>query len=225
MTTERIIQAGLKHSKHWSSQSELENIGYASDYAEPGYDSPDNGIYFSNWNDRSEYIDGRRIVIDDTMPRVAKLLEHIGASIEWSDEWTTCADCGRAVRTSPDGHGWKQQWAMIDECEIVCADCLAEDPVDFLEKLEGKDTTALTFDTIDPAAHDYILISDEFESGWYPGQNDSPEKIGVLLRAAHITRYLWRIDSTGQFDVNYSLYVHASELSDTVTIAAIQDLF
>ncbi len=75
------------------AQSEVDNIGYATDYAEPGYDTPKRGILFANWNRLPKDFD--------------RILERAGYAIEWSDEWTTCEDCNKAYRTSADSYVWE----------------------------------------------------------------------------------------------------------------------
>src|SRR5262245_37954667 len=86
-------------------QSEIDNLGYASGYAEPGYHDPDNGVLFANWN---------------VFPRgFDRVLEQAGYAVEWSDEWSTCEDCGKAVRTSPNSYGWQRSYELIDDCSIV----------------------------------------------------------------------------------------------------------
>ncbi len=68
--------------------NEIENVGLAGEYGEPGYSNPKRGILFANWN--------------KFCCEVTDLLERAGYEIERSDEWTTCGNCGVALRTSPD---------------------------------------------------------------------------------------------------------------------------
>jgi hypothetical protein len=92
--------------------SEIENLGYAKEYAEPGYTDTPRGILFADWN---------------YFPRgVDSILERYGFEIEWSDEWDICSDCSRAVRTSANSYGWQPSFVLVNECEIVCVDCLKE---------------------------------------------------------------------------------------------------
>lgn len=94
-----------------AATSEVENMGYAPGYAEPGYEQPRKGVLMADWN---------------VLPRrFDEVLERLGYSVEWSDEWATCEDCNRAVRTQPDGWDWKPGY-QVDESEIVCKECWAE---------------------------------------------------------------------------------------------------
>src|SRR4029434_770624 len=89
------------------AQSEIDNVRYASGYAEPGYDAPEKGVVLANWN---------------TLPRdLDRILERAGYAIEWSDEWSECENCNRIVRTSPDSYGWRQSFVIYKDFEPVCA--------------------------------------------------------------------------------------------------------
>lgn len=100
-----------------SAESEIENLGYAPSYAEPGYDQPLCGVLMANWN---------------VFPsKVTDILERAGYSIEWWDEWTTCDDCGRALRTQPDGHGWTPSYEDGGgDCSTLCFKCSGKDERD-----------------------------------------------------------------------------------------------
>ena len=186
---------------------------YANEYAEPGYTAGARGILFANWNDRDHYdpVTKTRVTDDTTMSRLSKLAERAGYEIEWSDEWTTCS-CGKAVRTSPDSYGWTRSFAEYDG-EISCVKCVTADPTDYLESLEGNSDAAETMD-IALGDYGYVKVNDEsYQHGWHPGQNDSPAVIAKSLRTRGISRFLFRIDGVGQFDVNFSVYVHDDEWS------------
>lgn len=180
-------------------------ITYAAEYAEPGYSSPKKGILFANWN-------------PDPLGRVSKLAEKAGYEIEWSDEWTTCTGCNKAVRTSPDSYGWTRSYWDTDDGDTLCRECVLADPESYLESLEGDARKAETIG-VDLDAHGYRkLNTDSYENGWHPGQNDSPEVVAKSLKARGVERFLFKIDDVGQFDVRFSVYVHEDEqplLADT----------
>ena len=197
-----IIEAAKSHAKTWQSKTSLEDLWTATDYSEPDYQQPKSGlIVFANWNK----------VDDDTiMPRLGDMLEkRYGAELQWSDEWSSCCTCGKAVRTQPDSYSWTPSH-IINDCEIICSNCLSPD--DHLAGLEGNYNKALTINSIDPANHDYVLLEAGFESGFHPGQNANPRTIGKNLIALGITRFLFKIDDTGQFDTTFSVWVHQDEL-------------
>jgi hypothetical protein len=91
-----------------SAQSEIESMGYAQTYAEPGYTQPKRGVVWANWN---------------VLPRgLDSILERAGYAVEWADEWTTCSDCYRAIRTEPDGYDWKPGY-VIERGDFLCLEC------------------------------------------------------------------------------------------------------
>jgi len=96
-----------------AAQSEVDNLGFAPTYAEPGYDNPAKAVLFANWNDLPRDLD--------------RILEHAGYAIEWSDEWSTCDACNGAVRTSPDGWNWTPYYKFDGDCTILCLDCYADE--------------------------------------------------------------------------------------------------
>lgn len=108
MTPQYILKHGIKGDQK-SGMSEIENMNWAKEYAEPGYDQPKRGILFANWN----YFEQRAV----------HLLGQKGFQCEWSDEWTTCEDCGKAVRTQPDSFCWNPSFIIEDECVLLCKEC------------------------------------------------------------------------------------------------------
>lgn len=179
-----------------SALSEIEDMGCAADYAEPGYHSPEKGILFANWN---------------YFPRgVDSLLERMGYEIEWSDEWTTCSNCGKALRISPDGYGWQPSYFLMYECEMYCKDC-ADIPA-YLESKENNPREALN-DHINPADYGYVQIEDGFENGWHPGQTDDPKKIYEQYKDKY-SRLLFCVDSVGQFNISFSIWYFPEDGKD-----------
>lgn len=177
-----------------NARMEIENLGFAKEYAEPGYDDPKRGILFANWN----YFPSG----------IYSILERYGYEIEWPDEWTTCDNCSRAVRTQPTSYSWQPSQVWVEsEYETLCVDCLAEDPEPYLRSLENDPRRALNIEGIDPADYGYELIGDDYENGFHPGQNDDPKQITREARANGITEpLLFQIDSVGQFDVSFRLW-------------------
>jgi hypothetical protein len=182
-------------------------------YAEPGYDNPASGIVaLGDWNDISTYQDGKWVSEDNTLCRLGAMLEKLGVALEWNDEWTTCDDCGKLIRTSPNSYCWKfSGWQSDDGC--VCSECVMKDPEDYLENMEGETTRAVTLE-IDPAKHGYTQLEGWFEHGLYGGQNADPKVIAKSLKKLGVTRFLFVLDDVGQFDARFSVYVHDSEMEN-----------
>ena len=182
-------------------------------YAEPGYTDPDSGLIATgNWNPRSWGQDGVPAPKSDrVMPRIADILDKLGVELEWEDEWEACGKCNKLVRTSPDSYGWTRSYWRDEYGEVACQDCVLEDPSDYLKFLEGNPQSADTLD-LDLGEAGYFQVNEEsFESGLYGNQCDNPEVIAESMRKLGVNRFVFGIDSVGQFDVNFSLWVHESE--------------
>lgn len=208
---QRIIEAGIRSAKDNRAVCQLESIQLYSDYAEPGYRTPESGcIAVGNWNDITQYNreKGRYDTVDDAPRRVARMLEKLGVELEWSDEWTSCEGCGRLFRAVADSYDW-QMAGVINDGSCLCNECV--DPVEHLESLEGQSHRCNTIDTVKPDDHGYVCILAGQENGFHPGQDANPKLIAKALRSAGIKRYLFNLDGTGQFDMEFSVWVHESE--------------
>jgi hypothetical protein len=209
MTAQYILRASLCRPAHCVgeyeqkhggakrfAESEIENLGWAPDYAEPGYTAGKRGVLTANWN----YFPSR----------IDKTLEQAGFSIEWSDEWATCEDCGKLVRTTGDCWGWQPAYVMQGECTLVCLDCV--DWGEYLESIEDNPQSAC-MRACNPAQHGYALISKpaEFENGFHPGQNDNPKEILEQLHKDGKRGIVFRISETGQFDISFETWQKIAE--------------
>ena len=187
-------------------QAQLDGLLETGDYedgislytkvCEPGYEENKKGFLLANWN--------------HITPQLQAWLNSEGYDLEWSDEWTTCDECGGLIRTSPTSYGWKL-YGKLDRSGYTCGDCLKADPEAYLESMEGKSKQAVRVD-IDPVEHGYILVNSGhmFESGFHPGQTDDPEPMSKTLRLNGVSRFLWTIPSVSQFDLSFNLYIHES---------------
>jgi len=199
MTPQYILKASLcrepncASESNWkrTAESEIENLDWASDYAEPGYTAGPKGILTANWNYFPSNID--------------QILERAGYSTEWSDEWTTCDDCGKLVRTSPDGYSWQRSFVMMNECETVCLDCV--DWAEYLKSIEDASSHAV-MRACDPSKYGYTRISEpaEYEHGFHPGQNDDPKTILASLHEQDKYNIVFRIPETSQFYITFEVW-------------------
>ena len=131
--------------------------------------------------------------------------------LEWSDEWETCSQCNKLVRSQPDSYSWTRQYWDTEDGEIVCVECVQEHPEDYLESLEGSTSKCITIDGIDPTEHGYKLLEEGFQNGLYGGQSADPKKIGKSLQKQGVERFIFKMDSVGQFDCEFSVYVHEDD--------------
>lgn len=125
-----------RHNLVWNACSHIAREGksqiecvqfHHNGYAEPGYTDPASGIIATgNWNSVTKYEGqiGASTVLDDTPELLSDLLEKLGVEIEWFDEWADCDECGKLVRTQPDGWDWHPSYQVGDgwlECDECCS--------------------------------------------------------------------------------------------------------
>lgn len=199
-----ILKASLCREPHCASEpewktraiSEIENLGWYPGYAEPGYTDPPKGVLLANWN----YFPSR---IDDTLTRA-------GFDIEWSDEWSTCDNCGKLIRTSPNGYDWQPYSVMMNDCDLVCLRCV--DWAEYLESIEDNPSSAV-MRKCDPSKYGYQLVSEprQYQNGLHTGMDDNPRQILKALHAAGKTGIIFRIPETSQFYIEFETWERIPE--------------
>ena len=205
---EAAISVQKDNQKKGYFSANAEDVQLYDGYAEPGYDGT--RVATGNWNRNSYYDRETRqsVDTDNTMPRLSRILEKLGFECEWSDEWTTCDDCGKLIRTQADSYGWTRSYSQND-CDVVCLNCI--DPGEHLQSLEGDYAKANTIGTIDPAKHGYKRLPEDYQTGMHYGQDSSPKLVAKALEKQEIERFLFNIDDVGQFDTSWSAWVHEDE--------------
>lgn len=202
-----------------------------SGYAESGYSDPESGIIaLGNWNQPSDYVKGEdgcfgRFVNHGrgTVSRVAKVLEHLGVEMEWSDKWMSCGDCGKLVRSQPDCYSWTPSYVILHDCELLCCECAAKDPEAIISEFEGRAKKALTPDLgIDPTNHGWVMAIEDLENGFHAGMDADPKVIKKELKALGVERFLFMITGQSQFYVTFALFIHEDEKDRLEEIARIK---
>lgn len=117
---------------------------------------------------------------------------------EWgySDEWTTCHNCGYVVRTMADSYSWKPEYMILDDCTLLCSDCLLEDDgtkervIDELANNPNKANTILSYKDFIDLGFEQLNVH-HYESGWYGTKRNywkSSKRTGTrLCSVLHIT--------------------------------------
>jgi len=215
LSPQYILRASLcrephcAHEENWKDRalSEIENLGWSSDYAERGYTAGVRGVLLANWN---------------YFPRdIGDTLERAGFDIQWSDQWTTCGDCGKLVRTSGDCYSWQPYYVIENECELVCLDCV--DWESYLESIEDN-ADAACMRACDPAKYGYRLVSEprEYQNGMHAGMTDNPTRILETLHTAGHKRIVFRIPETSQFYIEFETW---EKVPDTQPVNVLADPF
>jgi hypothetical protein len=193
--------------------NKLGDITSAPHYSEPGYKLEEGKtcILFGNWNRNRYHRLGEastpdQIAEDDFYEEFCKQLETV-AELEWHDEWTTCSDCGGAIRTSPDGHGWQKSYVELGGDQI-CRRCAPAQADEIIEELAGNPRLCLSANLgIKLAEHGYVRLAQDFERGLHHHQAADPQLIGKTLLARGIDRYVFAMEAVGQFDTRFAVWV------------------
>ena len=195
MKAAQIIKAGMASKTITNSErNKLKNMQiHVPEYVEPGYTTEKACVVLGDYNPTSFENPG-------DFGRVCDLLEKI-AELEWEDEWTTCSDCGKLVRTSRDCYQWTPHYAILNDCELVCLDCLDEG--DYLAEI-ANDATKACMPSIDPTIYGWELEEDHFENGLHKGMNDKPENIAKKIPSDK--DFVFKLDETSQFYITFSVY-------------------
>lgn len=178
-------------------EEQLSNMTMAPGYAEPGYaDTEVKAVLMANWNCFSRY--------------AVDALENAGYAVEWSDEWTTCIECYKAIRTKGDSYEWQPYHVFIEGEGEVCLDCLNWQ--DYLESIEDNPDTAV-MRQCNPADYGYRPVSkpEEYEAGMHPGQDDNPREILKQYQKQGLNRLVFRIPETSQFYIRFEVWQYAGE--------------
>lgn len=195
-------------------------------YAEPGYGSDESVVVFGDWNPPRFPREGDAPLTraESLAPRLADALERVGANIEWLDEWSTCSECYRAVRTQSDAYSWKPFYSWVNECEIVCADCLREDINQSLDDVGAIDNadycvTWCSDSELELAGWTQWEPSDPhtYENGWHPGQDDDPAAILASIKRETDADVVFRLHESSQFYITFRAYTRDAELDEYVS--------
>ena len=211
----RMAEKQDKEIGGYSIQNRIEEIQVNTcGYAEPGYDTATGIVILSNWNNAQKWNDTTRQweTVSNLPSRLYEIFEKMGIDCDWSDEYSDCSECGKLFRTSGDSYHWQPSYVLGDG-EILCHECIENDPEAHLENLEGNPNRCNTISSIDPADHGYVCVQEKLESGWHEHMTADPKKIAVELKAKGITRFLFSLDENSQFYSVWSVYIAEEQMS------------
>ena len=194
-----------------------------SGYADSRYGSADAIVVLGNWNDRRWQRPGEpALTREERLPsRLFNALEWLGAECEWSDEWSQCAECYRAIRTEPDCYSFTLGAVWVDDEGYVCEECALADPEYYLVDYVNAPDRALTWlgrTELERLGYVQWEASDphQYETGWYPGQTDDPANVLLSIQEQFPwSETVFLIDSVGQFDCRWSAYVKGTDSEDS----------
>ena len=135
------------------------------EYCEPGYstEKPD-GVLFGDWNPlyKPEY-EGFLNSLEDHF------------ELDWSDEYTSCEECGKYFRTTGNCYQWTM-YGIIREGFCVCGDCIKENPEQYLKHLINNPKDCCK-DFIDLESMGWKNLNGTFANGFFEHMHDDPKGI------------------------------------------------
>jgi hypothetical protein len=164
-------------------------------YGEPGYNDPEKGVVFANWND---------------VPKaIQEALEEAGYELEWSDEWTIDYNNDKAYRTSPSSYHWEPQWVMGDG-EYIFPDDGADAFIEECSMTDQGQPQRCLPSSITPQdlkEEGYALFKADLENGWHPGQTDDPQELAKQAFDQGAERVVFRKTENSQFYIRFEAWV------------------
>lgn len=130
----------------------------------------------------------------------------------FEDEYSTCDECGKVIKTSISYYGDKPRYAILNKCEILCGDCIAgnyeEEYIN--ERINNEknaiNTAIISEDRLEELGWKKMKTS--FENGLHKGQDDKPSD--ALKKFGKHRDVLFTYE-TGQFDINFWVWVKKHE--------------
>lgn len=177
-----------------------DSVYYFEGCVEPGYD--DAPMIAGNWNPLSQ----------ETNDKWEAVLEANGISLEWNDEWVECEGCNKAVRCQPNSYSWLPYYVFIDDCTVLCGDCILEDPEDeYIPLLINNPGKANIFNLLELKDFGFQPYNGRYETGWHPGQNDEPSKVmEEIHKELPSSEVVFEITSKGQFGIYWTAFYRKS---------------
>ena len=206
-------------------------VGWASVYIETGGQDPFSDLRLGNRRmpdgsvQKSADLYDREVRPPYLVPEGLVKLEDF-CDYGFSDEYSTCCECKRVIRTSPDCYAWTPDYWEPDEETKVCGDCVEGDPDDYLEDrvekaLEGR---VVSCNLIDPGEYGFGLVARGLEHGLHEHQSDDPRKIARWAKESALQVVF--VVSSSQFSQSFDVWVRHEDSSclDDEKIAEIKDI-
>ena len=137
--------------------------------------------------------------------------------VEWgfSDEYSSCSECYKVIRTSPDSYSWKADF-YVGEYELLCHDCVMKDKESYiqwiLEAPTDRANTILSPQDLEEIG--FEKVEGDYESGWY-GRQDNPSEILAKAQEEYpYAEFVFNITEKGQWSTNFDLWGRGMDYVD-----------
>jgi len=160
-------------------------------------------VIIANWN-RVESDSEKN---QKTTRRLGEIAKHYGFELRYDDELIS-DDNGIYHESQPSFYGDTGTYALLGDCEIWSID-ECRDPAhlaDYAERLIDCESQADRFG-VDFSPLGFQRYGAQCESGFHPGQTDTPEQLRATIEREHgDCEVIFAIDETGQFDVHFGAW-------------------
>ena len=210
MTKQVEIVYGKNRYNIWNA---LQDIS-CGEYAEGGYELQKGKIcvLFGDWNTGRSVKDMLDMCnIPYTEKRENALARELEKKfeLEWEDEWASCSNCGKYVRTNPTSWNWTPSYALT-ECDITCRLCVKDVMEDILKEFINNPAKAWQLNESFLEDEGFTLLDEIYENGH--GSNDVPEPILKKLQEKYKdSDFIFCIHSTGMLNVQFKVFMKARE--------------
>lgn len=190
ISIDKVLDAARNSSENFNL---VDSIIFAKGYSESN--EFDGKVAIADWSKRNN---------DKVMNRLYEILKKMGYSLEYSGEVIVCDCCKKAVRSQAYSHSWSMNFHANNGL-VTCYKCL--EPEEYLKSLEGDNGKMNTIKDINPADYGYV------KQGYC---SDDSKAIAERLKEAGHKRFLFHVDGIKQFFVNFSVWIHVSEISEMI---------
>ena len=107
--------------------------------------------------------------------------------LEWgfSDEYTTCGNCGRSLRTEHSSYDDIPKFAILND-ELLCHECIRDEfEEEYIESVTNNPKNALKLTIINESRLTELgwkELEERYENGLHEGMNDDPKSIYNSLK-------------------------------------------
>lgn len=205
MTKNLEIVYGNNRYDLWDALQDITS----GEYAESGYEVPKGKIcvLFGNWNTGKTV---KNILDACDIPYTEKREEALSKELEkkfeleWYDEWASCGNCDKYVRTNASSLNWTPSY-VLTKCGITCRHCVKDYTDDILDEFINNPRKAWQLEESFLEDEGFTLLDEIYES-----KNVMPEQILKRLQDEYKdSDFVFCIHSTGMFNVQFKVFMKA----------------
>jgi len=187
-------------------------------YFEDGEDSREDYYFiFDGWDSHNKFVDFAGEVLNLSDDELNGLEDVLDAHLVFSDEYTTCSDCHKVIRTSADSYHWQPDFYVGDGF-IACSECFQSEP-DYQEayleeKINDPSTANEVLTDAQLEGFGFKRYNEElYENGYHEGQTDDPKRVYLEIQEVYDDGMdvVFSIDEASQFYIKFSVWVREVE--------------